>query len=203
MKPILRSLVALSAVLCFAGTMLAAVESGQPAPDFTLTDIHGKTHRLADYRGKPVILEWHNPECPVVGKHYESRNIPQLQAEATAAGAVWLVVNSNRPGSQGADYSVEKTSDYLGRHGAAPSAYLRDPNGKVGKQYGAKTTPHVYLIDAQGTLVYQGAIDDTPGGSKKDLPKAKNYIRAGLAALKEGKPLADSATKPYGCGIKY
>lgn len=204
MKPTLRSLVILSSlVLCVTARMFAAVESGQPAPDFTLTDLQGKTHRLADYRGKNVVLEWHNPECPVVGKHYDSKNIPKLQTEATADGTVWLVVNSNKPGSQGADYSAEKMTGYLQRHGAAPSAYLRDPDGKVGKQYGAKTTPHLYLIDAKGTLVYQGAIDDNPSGSKSDIPKARNYIREGLKSLKAGQPLAESATKPYGCGIKY
>lgn len=183
--------------------MIGAVESGQPAPDFALTDLDGQKHALSEYRGKTVVLEWNNPDCPIVRKHYESGNIPNLQQQATKDGIVWLLINSGAPGQQGADYSTAELKQWLERHHAAPTDYFRDQDGKVGHQYGAKTTPHMFVIDARGTLVYQGAIDSIPSANKADIPKAKNYVRDVLSALKSGQPIAETNTRPYGCSVKY
>jgi peroxiredoxin len=192
-----------AAVLAMATAVRASVEVGQAAPNFSLTGIDGQKHALADYRGKVVVLEWNNPECPIVRKHYDSENLPKLQHEAISDGVVWLVINSNSPGSQGADYSPAELKSWLEKHHAAPSVYLRDPDGAVGRQYGAKTTPHMFVVDASGVVAYQGAIDSIPSASKADIAKATNYVRSALSAIKAGQPVNPTATKPYGCGIKY
>lgn len=151
LKPfLLGSALALAAV--FSVPTQAAVTIGQPAPDFTLTDMTGKAHRLSDYTGKTIVLEWVNPECPFVVKHYGSGNMPNLQRSAQADGVVWLSINTGKPGDQGV-FDPSKHAKWAASVKAAPSAYLRDPDGKVGKLYGAKTTPHMYVITADGTLV--------------------------------------------------
>ncbi len=205
MKTIMRSLVLAAAAVAFCGPrpLRAAAQVGQPAPDFTLTDINGWKHTLSEFRGKTVVLEWNNPDCPIVRKHYESDNLPKLQREATASGVVWLIVNSGAPGKQGADYSDAQLKNWLEQHHAAPTAYCRDQDGKVGHLYGARTTPHMFVIDAPGTLVYEGAIDSIASSDQADIAKARNYVRAVLAALKSGQPIEPKATRPYGCSVKY
>jgi hypothetical protein len=191
-------LAALTVTSAFAG-----VEVGQPAPDFSLTDVNGKTHKLSDYRGKTVVLEWVNPECPFVVKHYEgSGNIPSLQKAAAADGVVWLSINSGKAGAQG-DFEPTKVSDWSSKTGAAPAAYFRDSDGTVGKMYGAKTTPHMYVITADGTLVYNGAIDSIRSTKVEDIGKATNYVTAALASVKSGQPVAKATSEPYGCSVKY
>lgn len=206
MKNSIRLLLALAAA--FAGltaqTLRAGADIGQPAPDFTLTDLDGKTHKLSDFKGKTVVLEWHNPDCPFVKKHYEkSGNIPATQKAATADGVVWLMINSGAAGKQGADYTAAQTKEYLQKHNSAATAYLKDGDGKVGHLYGAKTTPQIYVIDAKGTLVYNGAIDSIRSSNPEDIAKATNYATAALASVKAGKPVEKATSEPYGCSVKY
>ncbi len=200
-------LVAALLTAAFAGTASAAPAEvatiGQPAPDFFLTDLHGEMHKLSDYRGKTVVLEWHNPDCPIVHKHYDSDNLPKLQRTATADGVIWLLINSGAPGKEGADYTPAELKAWLKKYHAAPTAYLRDPAGKVGRLYAAKTTPHMFVITADGTLVYDGAIDSIRSANVDDVPKAENYVTAALAAVKAGRPVEKAAMQPYGCSVKY
>lgn len=157
MKTLILKMLAVASVAAFTfthvSTARAAAQTGQAAPDFTLTDLDGQTHRLADYKGKIVVLEWVNPECPFVKKHYESGNLPETQKAAVADGVVWLTINSGHEGAQGA-YAPAQAKAWLQEQGAAPTAYCRDEDGTVGRLYGAKTTPHMFVIDAQGQLVY-------------------------------------------------
>jgi len=190
------------ASLGLASLVMARVEIGSPAPDFTLTDIDGRVHRFSDYRGKTVILEWVNPECPFVVKHYDSGNLPCTQAEATAQGAVWLLINSARPGAQG-DFSAEEARAWQAQTGAAATAYIRDSDGAVGRLYDAKTTPHLFIITADGTLAYDGAIDSIRSTRQGDIAKAENYVKSALDALARGEPVKTAVTRPYGCTIKY
>lgn len=193
---------ALAAVVLSVGVHAAAVV-GEAAPAFTLTDIKGVTHNLSDFKGKTVVLEWVNPECPFVVKHYEkSNNLPTLQKAAAADGVVWLSINSAAAGKQG-DYDAEKVAAWSAKTGAAPAAYLRDADGKVGKLYGAKTTPHIFVINGEGKLVYAGAIDSIRSADAADIAKAENYAAAALAAVKAGKPVEKANTPPYGCSVKY
>ena len=189
--------------MMLAATAVQAVVSvGKSAPDFTLTDINGKAHRLSDYKGKTVVLEWVNPECPFVKKHYGSGNIPKLQSSATADGVVWLSINTGGPGAQGV-YDAAEHSKWASSVKAAPSAYLRDPDGKVARLYGAKTTPHLFVITSDGALVYNGAIDSIRSADVADIAKAENYVAAALAAVKSGQPVAKATSQPYGCAVKY
>jgi len=181
---------------------LAAAGVGRPAPDFTLTDIGGQVRRLSDYRGRTVVLEWTNPECPIVQKHYRSGNMPALQKAATADGVVWLSINSGHPGAEG-DLGPAQVEEWLGSTGARPTAYLRDPDGAVGHLYGARATPHMFVIAADGTLVYAGAIDSIPSADPADIAQATNYVRAALEALKAGRPVAVATSRAYGCAVKY
>jgi len=191
------------AVGFFAASILGAATVGEPAPAFTLTDLDGTSHSLSDFKGKTVVLEWVNPECPFVVKHYEkSGNIPATQKAATADGVIWLQINSAASGKQG-DYDVAEAKEWLSKTNAAATAYLRDANGVVGKAYGAVTTPQIFVINSEGTLVYNGAIDDKPTTNAKDIDGAENFAKAALAALKSGQPVAKSQTKPYGCSVKY
>jgi hypothetical protein len=180
----------------------AAAGVGLQAPDFSLTDINGQVRKLSDYRGKTVVLEWTNPECPIVRKHYLSGNIPSLQRAATADGVVWLSINSGHPGSEG-DFDSGQVADWLRRTGGEPTAYMRDPDGRVGHLYGAKATPHMFVISADGTLVYAGAIDSIPSADTDDIYRATNYVKAALAELKAGQPIAVSTSRAYGCAVKY
>lgn len=205
MKPstLFPAWVATAAVaMSLSSAALAAPKIGEPAPDFTATDVNGKTHKLSAYKGKTVVLEWHNPECPFVRKHYSSSNMQNLQKTATKDGVVWLTINSGAAGKQG-HQTADSAKALLKSQGAAPSAYLLDAKGTVGRLYEAKTTPHMYVIDPKGTLVYMGAIDDKPTADPNDIKRAKNYVTVALAAVKTGTPVADAATKPYGCAVKY
>lgn len=203
MKTIAKTfLFAAAFAAAFTGSARAAAEIGKAAPDFQLTDITGKTHKLSDYKGKIVVLEWTNSGCPVVGRHYASGNMQSTQKAATADGAVWLQICSSHKGAQG-DLGDSEATKWLKSSGAASTAYLRDQSGKVGRSYGATVTPHMFVINKEGLLVYKGAIDDQPNAREADTVKAHNYVKAAVAALKEGKPVARSATQAYGCGIKY
>jgi len=184
------------------GPVQAAVKVGEAAPNFTLADITGQRHSLAELKGKTVVLEWVNQECPFVVKHYASGNMPALQKSATADGVVWLLINSGKPGAQG-DFAPAKVGEWAKRHNTAFTAYFRDQDGKVGKAYGAKTTPQMFVINTDGVLVYNGAIDSVRSADQDDIPKAKNYVTGALAALKAGKPVEPGNTKPYGCSVKY
>lgn len=178
----------------------AAPEIGKPAPDFTLTDITGKSHKLSDYRGKTVVLEWVNPECPIDAEHYAEKNMQATQKFAADQGVVWLSINSaSYPGAQG-NYDEKRAAAWQKQQGAVTTAYFRDQTGKVGRLYDARTTPHMYVITADGALAYQGAIDSGPG---RFTPSAKNYVKAALTSIKEGKPVEKTATTPYGCSVKY
>ncbi len=191
------SLAALCAAFAVSGFAKSA-EVGQAAPNFTLTDVTGQSYSLSELKGKTVVLEWVNPECPFVVRHYESGNIPKLQKEAASDGVVWLSINSGSKGAQG-DFEPAKVKNWMGETTASPTAYFRDQDGKVGKMYGAKTTPHMYVINAEGVLVYAGGIDD----NRKTHIGAQNYVRDALSSLKSGQPIAKSTSEPYGCSVKY
>ncbi len=194
-------LAALVAVVLTAPAHAAAVV-GQPAPEFTLTDSTGKPHSLSSFKGKFVVLEWNNFDCPFVVKHYGSGNMQKLQNTYTAKGVVWLTVNSSAAGKQGHLQPAE-VAGKLAERKAAPSAYLLDADGKAGKAYGAKTTPHMYVIDPKGTLVYAGAIDDKPSTDIADVAGARNHVAAALDEALAGKPVSVASSTPYGCSVKY
>ncbi|HTX67236.1 MAG TPA: redoxin domain-containing protein [Opitutaceae bacterium] len=205
MKSSLRLLLVLAATggVLLPAARAATAEVGAPAPDFTLTDISGATHRLLDYRGKIVILEWVNPDCPIVHKHYNlSGNIPRLQAKYTAEGVIWLSINSAAPGNEG-DYPAAAVRGWMQLVHWAGTDYLRDPTGAVGHLYGAKTTPHIFIINQDGTLVYAGGIDSIPSADPADIAQATNYVDATMADLDAGRPVAVSHSRPYGCSVKY
>ncbi len=199
--PLRRLLAVVALAACsVAAFARAAVAPGQPAPDFTVTDIAGKKHALSAYRGKIVVLEWLAPSCPYVLRHYRSGNMPATQTAALADGAVWLQINSSAMG----DLDLAKTEEWRKKNGVAPAvAYIRDEAGRLGRAFGAETTPHLFVIAADGTLAYQGAIDDQPSASQANTVHAHNYVKAAIAALKAGRPVETATSKPYGCGVKY
>ncbi len=183
-------------------TAHAAPEAGKPAPDFSAVDSNGKTVKLSDFRDKIVVLEWTNDGCPYVKKHYGSGNMQSLQKDAAAEGAVWLSIVSSAPGKQG--YVDGAAANELTKsRGAAPTAVLLDPEGALGHLYNARTTPHMFIVNKDGTLVYMGGIDDKPTSNPEDIKGAKNYVRAALDEVMEGKPVAAAVTRPYGCSVKY
>ncbi len=187
----------------FLGLLVVrAVETEQSAPDFTLTDIGGKTHSLSDFRGKTVVLEWMNQGRPFVVKHYDSGNMPAMQRDAIADGVVWLVINSGCKGAQG-DLDLAEVKSWRKEKGASFTAYFRDRDSSVGHLYGAKTTPHMYVISAEGTLVYQGAIDSIRSAKISDIDQAENYVRSALKDISDGKSVRTDTTRPYGCSVKY
>jgi peroxiredoxin len=175
---------------------------GSPAPGFTATDSHGQTHSLSEYRGKFVVLEWHNHDCPYTRKHYVSGNMEALQKEWTAKGVVWFTVISSAPGLQGYMTDAEENA-YLEKMHADPTAVLMDPQGKLGRLYDAKTTPEMYVIDPQGKLIYEGAIDNRPTPDESDIKGADNYLNDALTEAMESKQVAVEYTRPYGCSVKY
>lgn len=180
----------------------AAATVGQPAPAFSLSDTNGKAVKLADYKGKTVVLEWHNPECPFVKKHYDSANMQGLQSKYTGDGVVWLAVSSTEPGHQ--DYKKPAELNALLKAAkASPTAYLMDESGATGKAYGAKTTPHMYIVNGDGVLVYAGGIDDKRTANIADIKTAKNFVSAALDELKAGKSITVPTSTPYGCSVKY
>ena len=194
----LALLLSLSGYLCSA----AAASIGQSAPDFKLTDIDGTTHDLAAYRGKTVVLEWVNPECPFVVKHYRSGNLPKMQKAATKDGVIWLSINSGHAGAQG-DFNVAEVKSWVEKTGAGFSGYLRDRSGEVGRAYGAKTTPHMFVINPDGILVYDGAIDSIASSKDRDIEQAERYVELALAAVKDGGVPEMVKSRPYGCSVKY
>jgi peroxiredoxin len=179
-----------------------AARVGEPAPVFTGTSTSGKSVSLAGERGKIVVLEWTNHDCPYVRKHYETSNMQALQKETTAQGVVWLTIISSAPGEQG-HVSPAQADELTAKRGAAPTAVLLDPKGTVGKMYGATNTPHMYVIDKAGLLAYAGAIDDRPTSRKADVQGANNYVRAALQAVMAGQPVKTPVTRAYGCTVKY
>lgn len=199
---LLPSLLAAAALSMAATPLMARVEIGQPAPSFSLTDSNGKTRTLEEFKGKTVVLEWTNAECPFVQKHYGSGNMQAQQKQATGAGVIWLAINSGAPGKQG---QVEggDANEQMQIDGSAPTAYLLDPSGTTGRAYGASTTPHMYVIDGQGVLRYKGGIDSILSADTADIPKATQYVRQALAELAAGKPVSVPVSPPYGCSIKY
>jgi peroxiredoxin len=196
-----RTLITL-ALAAFAAGLQAAPAVGQPAPDFTLPDPAGKSIKLSDYRGKYVVLEWTNPGCPYVRKHYNSGNMPATQQDAVGRGVVWLSINSTARDSDEYVPPAQLVAWQKERK-AAPTAVLLDEEGTVGRAYGARTTPHMYIVDPQGRLVYAGGIDSIPSSNPADIERAVNYVRQGLGEALAGKAISAAVTRPYGCSVKY
>jgi hypothetical protein len=197
-----QMLTAFTALAVIAAPAAAAPVVGQAAPNFRLADVNGKPVTLSDFRGKTVVLEWNNPGCPFVKKHYDSGNMQKAQAAAARDGVVWLTINSGAPGKQGYMTGPEAKA-FVAKAGAKPAAYLVDPRGVVGKAYDAKTTPHMYIVDKAGTLVYAGGIDDKPTANPADINGARNHVLAALSELKAGKAVSVASSRPYGCSVKY
>ena len=200
-----------AAVALTAGALIAStaraesgIAPGRPAPAFTMTDTNGQSVSLADFRGRPVVLEWTNDGCPFVRKHYANPpgNMQGLQEGAAADGAVWLTVISSAPGKQGYVDGAQ-ANQLTESRGASPTHVLLDPDGVLGRLYGAKTTPHMYVVGPDGRVVYQGAIDSAPSANVADITSATNYVHDALASLAAGAPVAVKVTKPYGCSVKY
>ncbi len=198
-----RRTVLVGALLSAAmGAAQAQAQIDQPAPAFSATTADGRTVTLDSLRGKTVVLEWTNHDCPYVKKHYGSGNIPAQQKDAIAKGVVWLQVISSAPGQQG--HVDGPTAIKLNeQRGAAPSGTLLDPTGQIGKAYGAQTSPHLYIINPQGVLVYKGGIDSIATAKPEDIAKAEPYVKVALGELAAGKKVSQANTRPYGCSIKY
>jgi len=200
-----RPVIALAALSPFASLLLPATAQaatvGQPAPDFTLMDTAGQPVKLSQFKGKPVVLEWNNPGCPFVKKHYQG-NMQALQKEVAAQGAVWLAINSTRDDS--GDYlAPAQLGRWMTEQKASPTATLMDEDGKVGQAFAARVTPHMYIVNAQGVLVYAGGIDSIASARVEDIPKATNYVRQAMAEIQAGKPVSMANSRAYGCSIKY
>lgn len=180
----------------------AAVEIGKPAPDFTGKSSTGKDVKLSDVKGKVVVLEWTNAECPYVKKHYDSGNMQKLQETYTGKGVIWITINSSAAGKQG-HVNADAANKLIAEKGAKQTVYVLDPEGVIGKAYDAKVTPHMFVIGKDGNLVYDGAIDDNDSAKPEDAAIAKNYVAAALDATLAGKPVETAQSKPYGCGVKY
>ena len=180
----------------------ASATLGQSVPDFTLQGADGKSHALSDYKGKFVVLEWTNPQCPFVHKFYDSGTMQNLQKEETAKGVVWLRINSGAPGNEGSQTPAE-LSAYVKANNVAATASLLDPTGKVGHLYGARNTPQMFVIDPKGVLIYAGGIDNKPSADASDIPTATNYVTAALGESMAGKPVSVPTSRPYGCSVKY
>jgi peroxiredoxin len=198
-----QSLLKLFATIALTYPLIAgAVKTGGAAPDFHATDVSGKTETLSQYRGKYVVLEWTNKDCPYTRKHYVSGNMQALQKEWTGKGVVWLTVISSAPGAQGyMDAPAEQKQ--LQQVHASPTTVLLDPTGQIGHLYDARTTPHMYVIDPDGKLIYQGAIDNRTSTDPADVKGATNYVSEALSESMAGKPVVNATTRPYGCSVKY
>lgn len=199
MRPIYYAVIAASLV---AAPAWAELQIGKAAPNFKLNDASGRVVSLSDFRGKTVVLEWNNPECPFVRKHYDSGNMQKTQAAALKDGVVWLSINSSAEGKQG-HMNGAKAKTVMAAVKAQSTAYLLDPKGVVGKGYDAKTTPHMYIVNPTGTLVYNGGIDDKATKDKADIDGARNHVLAALSELKAGKRVSVPISRPYGCNVKY
>lgn len=198
----IRFFAALGATLIATTLAAAAPVIGKPAPQFTVIDSNGKSHSLSDYKGKTVVLEWTNDGCPYVKKHYGAGNMQKLQGEVAAAGGVWLSIISSAPGKQGYVKGAEANQLTTSRN-AKPTAVLLDPVGAVGRAYEAQTTPHMFVIDQKGMLRYMGAIDDQPSTDASTIATARNYVREAFNAVVSDGKVAETATDPYGCSVKY
>ncbi|HXT00874.1 MAG TPA: thioredoxin family protein [Elusimicrobiota bacterium] len=198
----MKTLLIACALASLAAPLRAELAPGQPAPDFTLQDQTGRTRKLSDAKGKYVVLEWYNGGCPFVRRQYDDKNMPALQKKYAKEGVTWFTVASSAPGRQGT--LTTKTAAKAWKKEGMSSALLIDPNSEVARLYGAKTTPHMFVIDPKGNLIYMGAIDDKPSTDKSDDPKnAHNYVAAALDAAMSGKPVETPVTQSYGCSVKY
>jgi peroxiredoxin len=198
-----RSLLLAGTAAAFLPTVAwASADLGKPAPLFTGTDSNGKAWSLGDLKGKLVVLETTNHQCPYVGKHYRSGNMQAQQREATAKGVIWLTVAASAPGEEGFVTAAEANELTKSRN-AAPTAVILDPQSRIARAYGATVTPHMYIIDASGVLVYKGGIDSIPSADTADIPKATQYVRVALDQILAGKEVAEASTRPYGCSLKY
>ena len=192
----------IAALASFLPAAHAVPSVGQAAPDFTLNDADGKAVKLSDFRGRHVVLEWTNPGCPYVRKHYDSGNMPATQREAVGKGVVWLSINSTEKGSY--EYMEPgKLVAWQKERNSAPTHVLLDEEGTTGRAFGARTTPHMYIVDPQGRLVYAGGIDSIPSSNPADIQRATNYVKQGLSEALAGKPITAATTRPYGCSVKY
>lgn len=194
---------ALTVVLPAVSTHTLAAQVGAPAPAFELTDSTGKPVKLSDFKGRHVVLEWTNPGCPFVQKHYGAQNMQALQKDAAAKNVAWLTISSTAKGASDYLAPAALNAKLVKDWGAAPAAVLMDDAGTVGRAYAAKTTPHMYVIDPAGKLIYAGGIDDKRTANPADIPGAKNFVKAALADALAGKPVATPTATPYGCSIKY
>ena len=201
-RTLAHAVIAGAVIAMGASAALAQAQPGKPAPDFSAQDSTGKTVKLSDLKGKTVVLEWTNQDCPYVRKHYGGNNMQALQKEAAAKGVVWLTISSSAPGQQGHVNSIE-ADELTKSRGAAPASFLLDPEGKVGHLYDARTTPHMYVIDKAGVLAYMGAIDDKPTSNLADLKTARPYLKEAVEAVVAGQPVKVASTRAYGCSIKY
>ncbi len=199
-----KSLMTMAAMLTIGTASAAAadIEAGKPAPNFSAQDASGKTRSLSEFNGKFVVLEWFNPDCPFSKKQYDSGTIQQLQKQSTDKGVVWLTIDSSAPGKQG-HLTGEQAQAVIAERKASPTAVLLDPDGAVGKLYGAKTTPHMFVIDPKGVVIYHGAIDDQPTLDAAAAKNAHNYVQTALDEAMAGKPVTVKPTQPYGCSVKY
>ena len=188
--------------MAFIMPVHAAVEIGKPAPAIEATDINGNAFKLEDHKGEIVVLEWTNDQCPFVIKHYDSGNMQKLQKDATAKGVKWITINSSAEGKQG-NVSDEDAKSMMEEAGAAQSAYIQDPSGAIGQAYGAKTTPHMFVIDKEGNVAYAGAIDSNSSPRASTIEGAENYVVAAVDALMAGEPVKTTESAPYGCAVKY
>ena len=202
MKISLFSMIAAFALIACFPSAHAEVEIGKPAPNFTGTDTNGTSHQLSDFKGKTVVLEWSNHECPFVVKHYESGNMQKLQKEATSDEVVWLTIVSSAEGKQG-NTTPDEAKKIMAEQGVHSTARILDPSGEIGKLYGAKTTPHMFIVDKDGNLAYEGAIDSDSSFKQEAIADATNYVSAALGDLKSGESVKMASTKPYGCSVKY
>jgi peroxiredoxin len=198
----IASAIAIGVFVAAGVPTVTAAKVGEPAPVFTATDNQGKTQTLSDYKGKFVVLEWHNEGCPYVKKHYGSGNMQALQREWTGKGVVWLTVISSAPGQQG-HVTAQQSRDYVRAQQASPTAVLLDESGEVGRAYGAKTSPHMFVIDPEGKVLYNGAIDNQPTPDPANIASATNYVSAALTAAMSRTPVTTASTQPYGCSVKY
>ena len=199
----IKKLILTTALVLWTGaSAIAAPVIGEPAPVWTGTDSNGIEHQLSDFMGKTVVMEWNNPECPYVVKHYESGNMQSLQQEATDNGVVWISVNSSAEGKQG-HMTAEQANAMITESGSNATAYILDAAGTIGAMYEAKTTPHMYVIDPKGILVYNGAIDSDPSFKQDGIATATNYVKAAWQAVASGDAVEISSTQPYGCSVKY
>jgi peroxiredoxin len=201
----MKTKIALSVLASFIATAAFALEPppvGSAAPDFSLPDANGNSHSLSQYKGKYVVLEWFNPECPFVKKHYGSDNMQKLQEQYTSKGVVWLTIDSNAPGTEGS-ITPEQAQKITASWKTHQTALLLDPDGKAGRAYGAKNTPNMVIINPDGKIAYEGAIDSKASPNPADIPSSTNYVKAALDESLGGKPITKPQTKPYGCSVKY